>query len=204
MGNPIVAWMELSVARWNINVRRWNGSAWTEIGPGSTDGLGVTAGGAVRSCALVVDGAGWTMVAWSAGEEIYTRRTGAPTATLTVNDITRNDVTSQTMTVCYVASPAIRFSSLGDGDLRVSGPGGYEQLAHLVSVDASTDNTLITATYRITPPKDVWTKAGMGTYFVSLEPAQVILTAGVAIPTGILGSSHVQFSLPKSATDPLW
>lgn len=78
-GAPIVAWADDSAGVANIYVRRWDGTAWVELGAGSAAGGGISqsAGNAYQpSLAIAPDGA--PFVAWydagSGNAEIYVRR----------------------------------------------------------------------------------------------------------------------------------
>src|SRR5262249_20236251 len=88
--------------------------------------------------------------------------------------------------VTYTDNVAVLVSSLGDGDILVTGPNGYHQLATFVGVDNNTDGTPRTLTYQITSPGPSWVSADNGTYTVSLVAGQVSdvagNTAGAATP----------------------
>jgi hypothetical protein len=80
-GEPIVAWENWGgqSGRWEIHVRRWNGSAWVEMGAGSASGGGIShASGDSVNASLAVGPDGLPVVAWqdnSSGQrEIYVRR----------------------------------------------------------------------------------------------------------------------------------
>jgi len=78
-GNPVVAWHDFSSLSWEIYVKRWNGSAWIEIGAGSASGGGISNNsGESGFPSLALDLAGNPVVAWqdnSPGNyEIYVRR----------------------------------------------------------------------------------------------------------------------------------
>jgi len=80
-GAPIVAWADVSSGNVQIYVRRWNGSAWVEMGGGSASGGGISNdAGSSYSPSLAVSPGGAPIVAWydisgSPGHlEIYVRR----------------------------------------------------------------------------------------------------------------------------------
>src|SRR5262249_2700694 len=116
---------------------------------------------------------------------------GVPTALAAAADMTAAGGTAYTFTVTYSDDAAIAFSSLGDGDVRVTGPNGFTAPATLVSVDVNSDGTPRTATYRITPPGGTWDGADAGTYTVAVESGQVTDAAGNAVPAGPLTSFRV-------------
>jgi len=67
-GLPIVAWVDSDIVTGQILVRRWNGSAWVEMGNGS-DLIG-----ADWKPSLVISPDGVPIVAWSDADSIYVRR----------------------------------------------------------------------------------------------------------------------------------
>ena len=78
-GTPYVAWQDDTSGNSEIYVRRWNGSIWEEVGPGSATGGGISnnAGASiVPSVTIAPDGTPY--VAWandtSGDSEIYVRR----------------------------------------------------------------------------------------------------------------------------------
>jgi hypothetical protein len=83
-GTAYVAWTDIdstiAPARWRIYIRRWNGSSWEEVGPGSASGDGISVlpqRAAGPSVAVAPDGTPY--VAWhtelsGANDEIYVRR----------------------------------------------------------------------------------------------------------------------------------
>ena len=83
-GTPYVAWADGVSGSTSIYVRRWNGAAWVEAGPGSASGGGISAtADSSRTPALAVAPAaqgGHVYVAWSerraatSESEIYVRR----------------------------------------------------------------------------------------------------------------------------------
>lgn len=116
---------------------------------------------------------------------------------------------THTFTVTYSDNTAVNVSTIGTGDTRVTGPGGYNQVAQLVSVDLSTNGTPRTATYAITPPGGgSWSATHNGTYTVFMEPNQVQDTGGVSVPAGDLGQFDVAIPVPlysaNMGTNPGW
>ncbi len=77
---PVVAWMDDSGGNYEIYIKRWNGSAWVEIGTGSASGGGISnTGGYSKYLSLALDGNGYPVVAWQYwsglnSETIYVRR----------------------------------------------------------------------------------------------------------------------------------
>jgi parallel beta-helix repeat protein len=110
-----------------------------------------------------------------------------PTATSAPPNVTATASTFQ-FTVTYAASAGVNVSTLGNGDVRVTGPGGFNQLANFVSVDNNTNGTPRVATYSITPPGGTWDPADFGTYSIGVEPGQVADMNGAFVPAIAAGS----------------
>ena len=99
-------------------------------------------------------------------------------------------------TIIYQDNTAVKASTLDGGDIRVTGPNGFDALAAFVSVDPATgDGSPLTATYRIVPPGGTWDSGDNGLYMIAQDIGQVTDTAGNAAPAGQLGSFLVDFSL---------
>lgn len=64
-GKPIVAWEDGSSGNWEIYVKRWNGSAWVEMGAGSASGGGISKSkGQSYQPSLAIGPDGTVVVAW--------------------------------------------------------------------------------------------------------------------------------------------
>ncbi|MFN3484717.1 MAG: hypothetical protein ACK44W_04460 [Planctomycetota bacterium] len=77
-GNPIVAWTHGTASAYAIYLKRWNGTAWEEIG-GSASGFGISAPSTTAAePSLVLDSSGRPVIAWSdsssGNAEIYLKR----------------------------------------------------------------------------------------------------------------------------------
>ncbi len=90
-------------------------------------------------------------------------------------------------TVTYSDSLAIEITSVDGGDIRVTGPGGFNQLATLVGVTPAGSGTPRTATYQIMAPGGAWDSADGGTYIIALEANQVFDTVGNPINASCTG-----------------
>src|SRR5262249_52450725 len=75
--------------------------------------------------------------------------------------------------VTFTDNVGLQVSTLGDGNVEVTGPNGFDQLATLVDLDDTTDGTPRTATYQITSPGLNWAGGDNGTYTVALVGGQV-------------------------------
>jgi hypothetical protein len=105
-------------------------------------------------------------------------------------------------TVTFADNGKIDVSTLGGGDLRVSGPAGFSAPAAFVSVDVASDGSPRTATYRITPPGGSWGLEDNGTYTVRVQAGQVLDLQGNPVPAGNLGSFQVSVTTPTPPTPP--
>jgi hypothetical protein len=85
-------------------------------------------------------------------------------------------------------------TTIGNGDVRVTGPGGYTQAAALVSSTASADRTTVQAVYMVTAPGGAWSTAANGTYVVSAVANQVKDGVGNAVPALPVGTFAVNIA----------
>ncbi len=96
--------------------------------------------------------------------------------------------------VTYTDDTAVKVATLDNQDIRVTGPGGFNQLANLVSVDGATDGKVRTAVYRVTAPGGRWDGADDGTYTFTLQPDQVSDINNNLAGAKTLGSLVVSFT----------
>jgi len=79
-GNPVVAWLDCSHGNEAIYVKRWDGTAWVELGNLSASGEGLIShnNGFPKSPSLIMDNYGNPVIAWqdfsSGNYEIYVKR----------------------------------------------------------------------------------------------------------------------------------
>jgi hypothetical protein len=116
---------------------------------------------------------------------------GPVVISLDAPDVTEFGAAVYTITVVYADNLALDVSSLDEGDLRVTGPGGFDQPATFAGVTPSGDGTPRTATYHVTPPGGTWDDADRGAYTVALVADQVRDTLGNAAAAGTLGTFKV-------------
>ncbi len=131
--------------------------------------------------------------------------TTPPIASLTSpsNVAIANSGDPYTLSVTYTDSYSpVNASTLGNGNILVTGPGGFTPVVTLDEVDAGADPTRRTATYRITPAGG-WSTAPNGTFTVSMQPGQVKDTAGNAVAAGPLGAFTVDTTAPTASVVPL-
>jgi hypothetical protein len=100
-------------------------------------------------------------------------RGSVPTAELSAASLSAAGGSGYEFTVIYSDNNAINVASLDSGDVQVTGPNGYSQLATLVSVNDPSNGTPRIATYRIVAPGGTWDSADSGTYSVSVQSNQV-------------------------------
>ncbi|WP_088888904.1 NPCBM/NEW2 domain-containing protein [Leptolyngbya ohadii] len=121
--------------------------------------------------------------------------TAAPSATLTAGTLDTSRNTPYTFTVTYADNTAVNASTVSNGDIRVTGPNGYSQLAELVSVTPPGNGSPLTATYQITAPDGIWNWNDRGTYAVTLLAGAVRDTLNNTITADVaLGSFQVTVS----------
>lgn len=138
-----------------------------------------------------------------------------PVAELTAGDVTEPGVGLHRFTVLYSDNVAIQVSTLGDSDVRVTGPNGYQQWARLENVSPATNTTPVTAVYSVAPPDgQTWSARDNGLYEVWLSGNEVGDTEGGWASPGLLGRFTVAVPViyyearmdedPGWSLDPLW
>jgi len=150
--------------------------------------------------------AGTTTSAFATDQRGFTRVSGpatdigaieadlsAPTAALTpVPNVTDSSTLTELLfTVVYTDDSGVLRSSLGDTDIRVTGPNSFNTLATLVSATPNTDSPTITAVYRIVPPGGNWDVGDNGVYSISVEATQVQDAVANSVAAGLLGYAMV-------------
>jgi len=76
--------------------------------------------------------------------------------------------------VTYYDDVGIDVTTLGTGDLTVSGPFGFTATPTFISVDVNTNGSPRVATYSFTPPGGSWDWPDDGAYTVSLNANEVV------------------------------
>jgi hypothetical protein len=123
-----------------------------------------------------------------------------PTATAFVPGVFTAGGKSHSFNVTWSDDHAVDVSSLGDGDVVVTGPNGFEQFATLISVDDPTDGTPRVATYSFVAPDGSWDSADTGLYTVTLRPDAVRDTSGNFNAGGVIAKFLVKIDGPSAAT----
>ena len=114
-----------------------------------------------------------------------------PSATLNVGGVTAGSA-DHSFTVRYSDDVAIDVATIDNGDIRVTGPNGFDVAATLVTVDDSTNGTPRTATYHVVAPGGSWDGADNGVYTVWMQPGQVFDVDGHAagaVPLGLFSAA---------------
>jgi Ca2+-binding RTX toxin-like protein len=114
-----------------------------------------------------------------------------PVATLNAPPAPVLGGTSYDFTVTYGDRNGIDLTSLKTGNIVVTGPGNFSQVATFVSVTGANPAGQRTATYRITAPGNTWNLADNGSYAFALVANQVRDTAGNASLAATLGTLTV-------------
>ncbi|HEX8914735.1 MAG TPA: hypothetical protein VF796_20455, partial [Humisphaera sp.] len=108
--------------------------------------------------------------------------------------ITAGGGATQTLTVTWSDDNQVNLASIGNGDLLVTGPNGYAQVATLVSATPNADGSVVTAVYTVPAALGAWSAAGNGTYAVSVQGGEVYDKSNNFAPGGSLGSFTVQIA----------
>jgi hypothetical protein len=124
--------------------------------------------------------------------QVYTVDKTAPQAgNLVAANITTGGGATHSFTVVFSDNLAIDIASLDGNDIRVTGPGGFNQLATFVSVTPATNGTPRTTTYRINAPGGSWDNADNGVYTLALQASQVRDSVGNSAAARVLGTFDV-------------
>ncbi|MFI5379328.1 MAG: Calx-beta domain-containing protein [Tepidisphaerales bacterium] len=123
---------------------------------------------------------------------ITNKETVPPTAKLTSNPgVSVASVLNYRFTAVYTDNVAMSLASVATGNLSVTGPNGYSQVATLLSKKLSTDGKSVTAVYSIPAPGGSWDPSDNGTYTILVVAGQVKDAAGNSIVAGGLGTFGV-------------
>ena len=94
---------------------------------------------------------------------------------------------SYTLTVLYSDSSGVDLSSLGNSNVAVTGPNGFDESAQLLRAKPRKGGTVL-VTYAVASASGKWTAADSGTYTIALQSAQVTDGSGAGASGGILGN----------------
>ena len=116
-----------------------------------------------------------------------------PTAALTATSVTTGGGVYYWFQVAYSDNAGINYSTIGGGDVEVSGPGGFLQSAVLANL--TTSGGVWTTTYRITAPGGTFGAEDNGAYTVTMKANEVSDTSGNSVAAGPIGSGF-QVNIP--------
>ncbi len=100
--------------------------------------------------------------------------TAPPLAQLGAADLLVGGAPTHSFTVNYTDPSGIDVSSLGAGDVVVTGPNGYAEQADFIGVDQPANGAPRTATYSIPAPDTAWNSTNNGTYSVTVLDGEVL------------------------------
>jgi hypothetical protein len=122
-----------------------------------------------------------------------------PTARYSAGPAPTSGGTTYRFSMTFSDNVGIKASTIDSSDVLVTGPGGYSQLASLVSKGSLTTNSSPrTATYQIMAPAGSWDADDNGDYSIRLRGSQVSDTAGNFAAASVLGTLNV--ALPNTIT----
>jgi len=119
-----------------------------------------------------------------------------PTAILSAGNVSAAGANTHTFTVAYADNIAIKATTIGNSDVQVTGPNGFNVSALYAGINITGDGTPRVVTYRITPPGGTWDLADNGTYTISMAANQVADTANNYVAAGVLGTFTVAIAPP--------
>jgi VCBS repeat-containing protein len=123
-----------------------------------------------------------------------------PVGVATAGNITGTSNLRHRIVVNYSDNAGLDVSTIGNGDVRVTGPGGYSQLAQLISASLSANGRAIQATYDIPTNGAAWDAADAGVYTILTQPSQVEDLADLAMAGGVaIGTFNVSINLTISS-----
>lgn len=123
-----------------------------------------------------------------------------PTAVASPAPVLIGGVSTYEFTVNYRDNVALDAATLDGNDIRVTGPGGFHQLATFISVSsAPTVGGVRTAIYRITAPGGAFDALDDGTYTIAVQSNQVRDSSNNAAVSGTIGLFNVSIPLGGDA-----
>jgi hypothetical protein len=118
-----------------------------------------------------------------------------PVATLKARAITSQTTRSQILTVSYRDNDGINTVSLGDRNLRITGPGGFLRYATFNRIVSNSSQTgELVARYKLAAPGGEWDSADNGEYVVQLISGSVRDLEGNFAQARFLGSFVVDIA----------
>jgi hypothetical protein len=121
-----------------------------------------------------------------------------PTAVATVSNVNTSGGSTYTFSVTYADPAGIDTSTLGNGQVTVSGPNGYSRFATLNSQSTSGNGSIV-ASYSVATPGGSWASTANGTYTVSMAANAVYDLAGNSVAGGVLATFIVAIGTTAAA-----
>ena len=126
--------------------------------------------------------------------------TGLPKSvnvTAFADDVVVNNKQYHIFPVRYSGADAIRVSSLGNGDVIVFGPNGFQGVAEMVRRNESSETSRsIVVTYRVAAPGRSWDVGDVGGYEIRLRANEVLSGTGQPIPSTTIGAFQMRSNEP--------
>jgi hypothetical protein len=153
--------------------------------------------------AVVAETLGTFSIALSGGNNGggSTSDTTPPTATVASVGTPTIDTTTLSFVVDFSDDVSLNTNSIATGDIIVTGPGNFSQVATLISGPSSSSATAATATFQITAPGGFFTDADNGNYTISLDDGTLLDTAGNVAAAATIGSFTANIAAPASLPD---
>jgi hypothetical protein len=123
--------------------------------------------------------------------EVVVKKTGAPRARLAKGEPVTSSKGAYEFSVTYTAESPLAIETIGLGDIRIIGPGGFQQFPEPLAVKPAADAQSATVTYRATPWGGNWYTSSNGTYTIEMKGWHVGDDKGRYVAEGILGTFTV-------------
>lgn len=113
-----------------------------------------------------------------------------PVAKVNATDV-NTPAASYLFSVLFSDNFGVDVAGVGTGNILVSGPNGFSQVATFVSVSPGVSGPAFTVTYMITPPGGIWTPAASGAYSIAMLANQIKDNTGNFVSAGVIGGFNV-------------
>jgi len=129
-----------------------------------------------------------------------TKPSNAPVASVSVSGIKRSSKSPFKFKVTYTGKRALKLSSIGTGDVLITGPKRFSSLAKFITAQSKSKGRVVIATYSVKAPGGAWDAADNGTYNIKLRRGQVSDSAGKFASARTIGKFAV--SIAKKSSSP--
>ncbi|MGB3534832.1 MAG: DUF4038 domain-containing protein, partial [Microcoleaceae cyanobacterium] len=123
----------------------------------------------------------------------------APTADLTVTNVTAAGGGFHTFNVTYTDDEAVDITTFDASDIFVTTPDGFDAEATFLGANSNNNTASVTASYQVDAPGNSWDDADNGTYTVVLRDDEVSDTSNNFVAGDTLGSFQVD--VPELVAD---